>query len=130
MKRVVIESPFAGQILMNQTYARFAMHDCLVNHNESPYASHLLYTQHHVLNDDIPEERKLGIEAGFCWRDVSEKTVFYNDLGMSSGMKLGVQDCESKGKSYEIRQLPESIWKRFLNVCEGMGWEAPERNGR
>ena len=45
MKRVVVESPFAGEILRNEIYAEFACHDCLVNHGESPYASHILYTR-------------------------------------------------------------------------------------
>jgi len=47
MERVVIESPYAADteegIDINEAYAELAMHDCLVNYNESPYASHLLY---------------------------------------------------------------------------------------
>jgi len=120
MKRVVVESPFAGEIELNVAYGRFAMHDCLVNHNESPYASHLLYTQKHVLRDEIPEDRKLGIEAGFFWRDVAEKTVFYIDLGMTSGMELGIKDCEEKGKSYEVRTLPDDLMKKFLEETKGL----------
>ncbi len=127
MKRVILESPYAGEILMNETYARFAMHDCLVNHNESPYASHLLYTQNYVLRDNIPEERKLGIEAGFFWRDVAEKSVFYVDLGTTQGMELGIDNCLIKNKPYEIRNLPENIWERFVGVCMGAGLGEPER---
>ena len=53
MERVIIESPFAGDVDRNLRYARAAMRDCLLR-GESPYASHLLYTQPGVLNDDIP----------------------------------------------------------------------------
>lgn len=123
MKRVVIESPFAGNIEMNKAYGRFAMHDCLVNHNESPYASHLLYTQENVLRDHLPEERKLGIEAGFFWRNVAEKSIFYTDLGVTEGMKLGIKDCEKKKKDYELRILPKDLWISFSNFCftKGLG---------
>ncbi len=86
MKRVIIESPYAADteqgIDLNEAYGEIAMHDCLVNYNESPYASHLLYTRRFVLRDHVPEDRNLGIQAGFFWRDVAEKSVFYKDLGM------------------------------------------------
>lgn len=113
MKRVIVESPYAGDIVMNEMYGEFCMHDCIVNYKESPYASHLLYTRDNVLRDYIPEERKLGIEAGFFWRDVAEKTVFYIDLGITEGMQQGIDDCEEKGLPYEIRKLPDDIWGRF-----------------
>ena len=98
MLRVIIESPYAGNILLNEIYGELAMQDCLVNYNESPYASHLLYTRKFVLHDDIPEERKLGIKAGFFWRDVADKTVFYADLGMTDGMNEGIEELE---RAYE-----------------------------
>lgn len=66
MELVIIESPYAGtrdDIESNVEYARAAMHDCLTR-GEAPYASHLLYTQPGVLRDEVPEERRLGIEAG------------------------------------------------------------------
>ena len=130
MKRVVIESPYKGddkQMQINEIYGEFAMHDCLVNHNESPYASHLLYTRKHVLRDWVPEERKLGIEAGFYWRDVSEQSNFYVDLGITDGMGLGIDDCNEKGKYYELRSLPDELWKEFENVCLSGGLGKPKR---
>jgi hypothetical protein len=104
MKRVVIESPFAGDVVRNLAYVRACMADCL-QRGEAPYASHALYTQPGVLDDLKPEERKLGIEAGFAWREAAERTVFYLDLGWSSGMKLGIEDCKLKGKPFETRML-------------------------
>lgn len=125
MKRVIIESPYAGNIELNEVYGEFCMQDCLVNYNESPYASHLLYTRKYVLRDDIPGERKLGIEAGFFWRDVAEKTVFYSDLGITKGMKLGVDDCKEKGKDYEVRNLPFDLWQRFSKVVDYNNGDLP-----
>jgi len=127
MIRVVIESPYAGNYDMNEAYAELAMHDCLVNYNETPYASHLLYTRRFVLRDDVPSDRKLGIKAGFYWRDVAQKSVFYQDLGMTEGMKEGVGDCIMKQKPYEIRRLPEDLWNIFVCYCLDQGYGAPER---
>ena len=55
MELVVLESPFAGNVEMNIHYARACMADCLAR-GEAPFASHLLYTQPGILDDDIPEE--------------------------------------------------------------------------
>jgi len=78
MKRIIIESPYAGDVERNEKYARECMKDCL-NRGESPMVSHLLFTQ--VLNDNIPYERELGINAGLAWLTAAEKHVFYIDYG-------------------------------------------------
>lgn len=125
MKRVIIESPYAGkteeEIMINEIYGEFCMRDCLTRHDETPYASHLLYTRKHVLRDHIKEERKLGIQAGFFWRDVAEQTNFYIDLGMTPGMNQGIDDCEAKGKPYKVRHLPADLWEEFQEACESVG---------
>jgi hypothetical protein len=112
---VLLESPFAyrhddpGQrrvgLLRNVTYARCAMHDCFLR-GEAPYASHLLYTQPFVLDDNIPEERDLGIHAGLLWGGMAAKSVFYTDLGLSSGMKYGKENAEKALRPTEDRTLP------------------------
>lgn len=103
--RVIVESP-AGNIERNQRYLRACMRDC-IEREETPYASHGLLTQPGVLRDHDPWERKLGIFAGFEWRTVAEKTVFYLDLGMSEGMKLAEEHCRLLGDWHlvEYRQL-------------------------
>jgi len=128
MKRVVVESPYKGAIPVNEIYGELCMHDCLVNHNETPYASHLLYTRTFVLRDDLPEQRELGIKAGFYWRDVAEKSVFYEDLGMTGGMLQGIQDCEAKEKPYEVRRLPDDLWDRFVTICQFKSYGLPTRS--
>jgi hypothetical protein len=106
MKRVIIESPYAGDINRNMRYVRACMRDCLLN-GETPFASHALYTQEGVLRDDLPDERALGIGAGFLWRYVAEKTVVYIDEGMSSGMKAGIIHAEELGQPVEYRSIPD-----------------------
>ncbi len=102
--RVVIESPFAGDVDRNIDYARKCLRDSLLR-GEYPIASHLLYTQDGVLNDNIPEERKHGIDAGLEWLDVAEKHIFYIDYGMSSGMKYAEEFSQNVGKNIEYRKI-------------------------
>jgi hypothetical protein len=114
MRKVIVESPYAGDIERNERYARACLADCL-KRGETPFASHLLYTQPGVLRDNDPAERKLGIDAGFVWRRVAEATVIYTDLGWSSGMRAGLEDAKSligwTGHAIEERTLGEG-WEK------------------
>lgn len=87
------------------------MADCLLR-GEAPIASHLLYTQPGVLDDDVPNERALGIAAGLAWAKVADARVFYMDLGMSRGMQASV-DGTGLGV-FEFRRL-------------GGDWARPDR---
>ena len=104
MIRVLVESPYAGDVETNLRYLRACMADCF-KRGEAPFASHGLYTQPGVLDDDKPDERKLGIEAGFDWGKVAAKIVVYTDLGFSSGMMLGIEKASRRHKPIEFRQL-------------------------
>ena len=104
MRRVILESPYAGDVEKNLAYARECLHDCLLR-GEAPIASHLLYTQLGVLDDNKPEERKLGIEAGLAWGSLAEATVVYTDRGISGGMKFGIERAEKEGRPVEFRKL-------------------------
>ena len=64
MVKVILESPYAGDVEKNIEYARLCLKDSLLR-GESPIASHLLYTQ--VLDDTKLDERNLGIDAGLAW---------------------------------------------------------------
>jgi hypothetical protein len=107
MRLVILESPYAGRVELNITYARAAMRDCL-KRGEAPFASHLLYTQDDILNDLDPTERTLGIEAGLAWGVKAEATVVYIDLGISSGMQKGIERAMQEGRPVEKRRLP--LW--------------------
>lgn len=107
MRRVIVESPYAGDIATNEAYARAAMHDCFMR-GEAPFASHLLYTQASVLRDDVPGERALGIEAGLLWGELADATVVYADRGISKGMQQGIERAEAAGRPVEVRSL--SAW--------------------
>lgn len=107
IRLVVLESPYAGDTLTNVNYARAALADCL-HRGEAPFASHLLYTQPGVLDDRVPVQRGMGLEAGLSWGRHADATVVFTDLGISAGMKLGIIQAEAEGRPVEYRDLPGS----------------------
>lgn len=116
LRLVIVESPFAARkpdgswdpegVEENLRYLRAAMHDCLIK-GEAPYASHALYTQPGVLDDQVPAERTLGIEAGFAWNTQASASIFFVDKGISSGMKLGIKNAVVDGRPIEVRSLAD-----------------------
>jgi len=104
MRRVVIESPYAGEVEANVEYAKMCVHDCL-RRGEAPYASHLFFTQPGILDDLIPDQRKLGIEAGFAWGEAADLVAFYVDRGWSRGMKEGYRKAFLRNARIQLRSL-------------------------
>lgn len=106
-RRVILESPFAGDVERNISYARACVRDSVLR-GESPVASHLLFTQPGVLDDDKPDERQLGIDAGLAWRSVADATVVYTDHGISRGMEYGIAAAKDAGLPVEFRSILNS----------------------
>jgi hypothetical protein len=109
MRRVILESPFAGNVWtrwQNRRYARQCLRDSCLR-GEAPLASHLLYTQ--ALDDSDLHERKIGIESGLAWGPVSDATVVYVDRGITSGMRLGIARAKSDGRTVEYRSILASV---------------------
>lgn len=104
VKLVVLETPYAGDVEENIKYARACIRDCLMR-GEAPIASHLLYTQPGILDDNVPEERRQGIAAGLAWLKVADKSVVYTDKGISSGVQGGIDAAKAAGVPVEYRRL-------------------------
>lgn len=106
MTRVIIESPFRGNdgSFANVKYSRQCMRDAL-DRGESPFASHLLYTQKGVLDDSIPEERDKGIKAAEGWLEVADYVVIYADFGITLGMAKGIAKAARLGKTLKFRWI-------------------------
>jgi hypothetical protein len=104
MIKVIIESPYAGDIIKNERYARACMKDAL-ERGEAPFASHLLYTQPGILDDTDPIEREWGIDAGLIWGKCADLTVVYTDFGISKGMQYGIAAAESVNRPVEYRSI-------------------------
>lgn len=107
-RRVIVETPYKADteedIAENERFARACMRDCL-QRGESPFASHLLYTQEGILRDDVPEEHALGIEAGLAWGCCADATVVYMNRGISLGMSLGIDHANAACRPVEYRTL-------------------------
>jgi hypothetical protein len=117
----IIESPFAGDVEANLTYARRAMADCFAR-GEIPICGHALYTQPGVLDDKKPEERRKGMEATFDLRRAlnagadpkhpdfafTVQTAVYYDRGISKGMQQGIERGQADGVPYIVRNLDEA----------------------
>lgn len=116
MKLVLLETPYAGDVLRNLAYARACMRACF-GFGWAPFASHLLYTQPGVLDDEIGVEREQGMEGGFAWGERAELTVLGVDLGISRGMQAGIDRAQLVGRAIERLYLPE--WSRARALHEG-----------
>lgn len=108
MEKVIIESPYAGDVETNIAYAKRCINDSL-RRGESPIASHLLYTQDGILDENKPEDRKLGIDAWLEWIKVADKQAVYIDHGISKGMQAAID------KAIELE-----VWIEYRSLEIGM----------
>jgi hypothetical protein len=104
MRLVILESPYAGDVAANLVYARACVRDAL-QRGEAPVASHLLYTQPGILDDAVPSDRRLGIDAGLAWLGVADAAVVYTDRGISNGMVFGIAAADKAGVPVEYRNI-------------------------
>lgn len=102
MKRVIVESPYSGDVERNVAYARICVLDCL-GRGEAPIASHLLFPG--ILDDDRPAERELGILAGQAWIGVADLVILYIDYGITPGMEQAMRRASKEGVTVEYRRI-------------------------
>ena len=108
---VILESPFAGDIETNVKYAKACMQELLIQ-GDAPIASHLLWTQEGMLDDNVPKQRTLGIEAGLAWYTYADAVIFFVDRGWSRGMKAALERATEMGLKIEIRYIQDRKWKQ------------------
>ena len=106
MKRVVIESPLSGDYEYNRAYAKRCMLDS-IERGEAPYASHLLFAQPGILDDTNARERCKGMMAGFAWGEVADLIAVYIDLGVSDGMRQGIERHKANGIPIDFRSIDD-----------------------
>lgn len=110
IRRVVVESPYkvtqGYSIEQHMLYLQHCLQDC-ISRGESPYASHKFLTE--FLDDDVPEERAFGIEAGLAWGRDADAIVVYTDFDISHGMASSIEHYKSVGKAIEYRTLDRRI---------------------
>lgn len=104
MKRVIIESPYAGDIERNRQYLTRCIRDS-IDRGEAPFASHGFYTLPGILDDSNPLERELGIAMGYTWSEIADIIAIYIDHGISGGMRAAIDRATAKGYAVEYRRL-------------------------
>ncbi len=122
MTTAVLESPFAGDVERNLAYARACM-GWMIRNGYALFASHLLYTQEGVLDDDVPEERTLGIEAGLMLGRQMQVALLFVDLGVSSGMKRALEYNEEVGRECVRAKLADMDPEAWAGLVERFGEE-------
>jgi hypothetical protein len=99
MVRAILESPYAGDVEKNVDFARKVCRS-LMRSGFNCFASHLYYTQ--FLNDDIPAERLMGIDAGLEWAEVVDTVIVAlpaNRRRLSSSMRKGIEAHQRADRS-------------------------------
>ncbi|SRR6266576_721146 len=102
MKLVSIQSPYAGDIERNVTYARRALQDSL-QRGEAPFASHLLYTQ--VLIDGIAEYRALALKCDHAFLAECDLVAVYSDFGVTEGMETAIEKASELNIQIDFRHI-------------------------
>lgn len=110
MKKIVIESPYSGNRKINDLYLQNVIRHCLLVEGVAVYASHDAYTR--ALDDEIPEERRIGMEAGFEIGDLMDETWVFDDLGISGGMQTGIAKAMKSKRPVVYKKLP--MWNQIL----------------
>ena len=103
IKRVIIESPFTGDLIRNIEYAKIALTDSIINHEEAAIAFHLLYPQ--VLDDSIKVERTCGLLMSKLWLFAADLVAVYHDFGISNGMQESIDYANKLNIQVEYRRI-------------------------
>lgn len=88
-RRVVIESPYAGNIVDNEAFA-LSMCAMAAKQGYAPFASHLFYPQ--FLRESLPADRAVGLQCGMAWLEAADEVWVCTPygVGISPGMQLAI----------------------------------------
>ena len=106
MKRVYICSPYRGDGSTNtETNEAFAVMLCklAISRGYAPIAPHLYLPK--ALDDNKPEERQIGIDAGLAFLEVCDELWFCYKYGISEGMQKELQAAIDAGKTVKCVAL-------------------------
>lgn len=114
MLMVTIESPFrATERHSREENIHFARACCrfAIDQKYAPFASHLLYTQDGILDDDEKDQRDLGIEMGLMWGARASEIWFCVREGekISEGMMKAMNFYKYIGKPIQMIEFDEDM---------------------
>lgn len=101
--KVIIETPYAGNIEYNSEFTKACVRDSLINHNENPQCLHLIYPK--IINDEDTSERSLGLGRSFAIHKKANRKIYYLDRGFTEGMREGFVHAIDNGIPVEFRCL-------------------------
>lgn len=102
----IIESPFKASENYSEEQHSDYLRQCIrwcVENGYTPYASHRMLTD--AFDDSIPEERELGIQAGFAMNKCIDTVLVFGDLGLSKGMLRGIATHGEAGKTVMLKSI-------------------------
>ena len=111
--RVVIETPFAGDIERNMRFAMWCLRAAWKVDGAHGFATHLVCPW--ALDDSVPAERRAGIDWEWAWQP-GIPHFFFLDLGMSSGMKAARERCFAMGlhqRDIALSEYAPGMFRRF-----------------
>lgn len=95
-KLVYICSPLRGDYEKNMEKARIHCHTVVQQFKDViPFAPHIYFTQ--FLNDNIPNERSLGMDMGLAMLDMCDELWVYDAEGISEGMAAEIEYAKEHG---------------------------------
>ena len=133
VNRVFLETPYntkdndKAKLQYNVQFALACMHDSYANHDEAPFASHLLYTRvpegllkkpekavesGHIADSDTAntfQPREFGMVCARVWRAAANSVVVYTNHGITEGMKAGIEHAKDIGLPVVFRILPHHL---------------------
>ncbi|MCC8044885.1 MAG: hypothetical protein LIP12_05220 [Clostridiales bacterium] len=103
--KIYVVSPYSGDIAKNTAAAIRYCH-YVINKGMMPVASHLLYPQ--VLDDDIPEEREMGLMFGLSLLALCNEVWVFGSR-ISSGMEKEIAEANRLNKP--VRYISEEAMR-------------------
>jgi hypothetical protein len=91
---IYVCSPYRGDVKRNKEYARHLTRVAL-EHGLVPVTPHLYITE--VTNEDKPEEREMGLNAGNEILRICNFILVGDKYGISSGMSQEIQKAKESG---------------------------------
>ena len=106
---IYVASPYAGNVEENVEFAKRACRH-VMECGHAFFAPHLLYPA--ILDDGIPEERKLGIDMGLAMLQRCDELWLFGE-NMSAGMQAEKDEAERIGlpiRQVSMAEEPEHCW--------------------
>lgn len=116
MKLIYVASPFSGDVERNVGYAKQACRKVMES-GHAFFAPHLIYPS--MLNDEVPEERQLGIEMGLAMLSRCDELWVFGGR-ISAGMQAEIQEAQRIGIPILRMDLGEELTEPYPYGLEMM----------